>query len=223
VIEQLPYWMNVLFIVTTALTLVFFFLANGRSWPPIILILTWSLIHSVLAYQGFYLDTSSIPPRFAFVLIPATIFIIYALRKTTRQRTLEKRNMFFSTLLHVVRIPVEIILYYLFVHEMIPDILTFEGRNFDILAGATAPLIALLVYLHRISKQMLLAWNIICLALVTFVMINGILSSELPFQQFAFDMPNRGMLYFPYILLPATIVPIVIYTHITDIVKLLKK
>jgi hypothetical protein len=55
---------------------------------------------------------------------------------------------------------------------------------------------------------------------VCFILINGILSSELPFQQFAFEQPNRAVNFFPFILLPAVIVPIVIWTHITDIIKL---
>ena len=66
-------------------------------------------------------------------------------------------------------------------------------------------------------------WNIIGLILVLFIMIIGTLSADIPFQQFGFDQPNRGLQYFPFILLPALIVPLVIYAHITDIIKLKKE
>ncbi len=98
--------------------------------------------------------------------------------------------------------------------------MTFAGRNFDILAGITAPIFDFLFIKNIISKNVMIFWNIISLCLVLFILINGILSAELPFQQFAFDQPNRAIAFFPYILLPATVVPLVVYTHLTDIYKL---
>ncbi|WP_108870254.1 hypothetical protein [Aquimarina aquimarini] len=89
--------------------------------------------------------------------------------------------------------------------------------------GITAPVIGWSFLKNKISKQLLLGWNIVELALVLFILINGILSAKFPFQQFGFEQPNRGINYFPFVLLPATIVPIVIWTHLSDIIKLRKK
>jgi len=108
-------------------------------------------------------------------------------------------------------------------HDMVPELMTFEGRNFDILAGLTAPLITWLLYKKKISDKGFIFWNVLSLCLVSFILLNGLLSAELPFQQFAFDQPNKAVAYFPYILLPAIIVPIVIYTHVTDIILLSQK
>ncbi|MFT4681083.1 MAG: hypothetical protein ACI9YU_000920, partial [Flavobacteriales bacterium] len=125
-----------------------------------------------------------------------------------------------STFLHTVRIPVEICLFLLFSHGMVPELMTFEGRNFDILAGITAPVIGFLFLKNWIGTKGMIAWNAVSLGLVLFILVNGVLSTELPFQQFAFDQPNRAMMYVPFVLLPATVVPIVVFTHITDILKL---
>jgi branched-subunit amino acid transport protein len=103
---------------------------------------------------------------------------------------------------------------------MVPELMTFKGRNYDILVGISALLVGLLVFKKHVSTQGLLLWNVVGLFFVCFILINGILSAELPFQQFAFDQPNRALSYFPYVFLPAIVVPIVIYTHITDIMKL---
>jgi hypothetical protein len=108
----------------------------------------------------------------------------------------------------------------LFIYKTIPESLTFSGRNFDIIMGITAPIIGLLFLRKVIRWKALIIWNSIGLFFIFFILIDGILSSELPFQQFAFDQPNEGMTYFPFILLPAIVVPIVIYTHITDIIKI---
>lgn len=42
---------------------------------------------------------------------------------------------------HIIRIPVELVLYRLFLNGIVSELMTFKGRNFDILAGITAPLI----------------------------------------------------------------------------------
>ncbi|MGK0495554.1 MAG: preprotein translocase subunit SecY [Maribacter sp.] len=74
-----------------------------------------------------------------------------------------------------------------------------------------------------IGGKSLLALNVLSLLLVLFIFANGILSSELPIQMFGFEQLNKALNYFPFILLPATVIPIIIYTHLTDIITLLKK
>ncbi len=222
-IEQLPNWINFLFLGTLIATLGFFYIANGKPKKLMGFLVIWCFIQGFLGYAGFYRITDSVPPRFALVLLPILLFWGYGLRPTPLKAIITVRTTHLSTFLHTVRIPVEIVLWYLYRYGTVPELMTFEGRNFDILVGITAPLIGSLFYLGRISKKALLAWNVIGLFLVFFILINGILSAELPFQQFAFDRPNTGITYFPFVLLPAAIVPLVIYTHITDIIKLRKE
>lgn len=219
-IENLPIWIEVLFIISCLFTILFFYYSNKKPKTLLGLILFWSFLQSILAYEGFYQITDTIPPRFGLVLIPPTLFIIYGCLPKQRKWVVENRNVELSTFLHSVRIPIEIILYYLFLNQMIPELMTFDGRNFDILAGLTAPVVGVLFLMKRISKKILIVWNVVGLLLILFILVNAILSAELPFQQFAFEQPNRAVAYFPFILLAATIVPIVIYTHITDIIKL---
>lgn len=222
-IEELPNWINVIFLLTAGVTVLMFYFANGRRVDILIMLIIWSAIQSYLALKGFYHVTDTLPPRFVLVLLPTTILIIISLLPKYRDKFLKNRNLTVSTFLHSVRIPVEIILFYLFVNKMIPELMTFEGRNFDILAGLTAPIIGTLVLTRRASNRLLIFWNVISLGLVCLILINGILSSELPFQKFGFEQPNRAIIYFPFILLPAVIVPIVIYTHLTDLVILIKE
>ena len=219
-IEGLPNWINVVFLLTVVFTVLMFYYANGKRAALLAVIILWSVLQSMLAYTGFYQITNTLPPRFALVLLPATILIIVGLLPKYRNLLMKDRNLVASTFLHSARIPVEIVLYYLFIHKMIPELMTFAGRNFDILAGLTAPVIGLLILTKKVGNSLLMIWTLVGLCLVTFILINGILSSELPFQQFGFEQPNKAINYFPFILLPAVIVPIVIYTHITDLLLL---
>lgn len=222
-IASLPNWINLLFLLTVALTIAAFHYANGKRKKLLFILLSWSVFQSILAYNGFYLNTQNIPPRFLLVLLPALLLIVWGLLPGNREDILKDRNRSWSSWLHTIRIPVEIVLFYLFMYGMIPELMTFEGRNFDILAGLTAPIIGLLVWRKKAGNTVLLAWNVLCLCLVSFILLNGLLSAELPIQQFGFEQPNKAILYFPFVLLPAVIVPIVIFTHITDIIILLRE
>jgi len=222
-IEGVPIWISLLFLITAVATIVLFYYANSKPKLIAVIIVLWSAIHSVLAFNGFYQNTSAFPPRFGLVLLPTTLLIIYGLLPKQQLWFIENRNIKISTFLHSIRVPVEIVLFQLFVYEQVPKLMTFEGRNFDILIGITAPIIGWLFLKHLINKKVLLVCNVIGLAFIFFIFFNGLLSAELPFQQFGFEQPNRAVSYFPFVLLPATIVPIVIFTHITDLIKLKKE
>lgn len=222
-IETIPYWIELLFIVTCLITIGFFYYSNGKPIKLTILIVLWSIAQSILAYSGFYQITDSIPPRFGLVLLPSTFLIIFGLLPNQQKWMLKERNTKISTFLHSIRLPVEIVLFGLFTYHMIPKLMTFEGRNFDILMGITSPIIGVLFLNQKIGKQGLLIWNLVGLLLILFILFNGVLSSELPFQLFGYEQPNRGVNYFPFVLLPATIVPIVIWTHLSDIIKLTRE
>ena len=221
-IQHLPTWIEILFIGVTILCLLLFHYSNDKPKRITSIIVLWSILHSILAYSGFYLNSTAFPPRFILVLAPAIAIILFSISKN-RNWFVARRNRQLSTLLHIVRFPVEIILMQLFIFKMVPQLMTFEGRNFDIIMGISAPLIALLIYKKLIGKRALLIWNVLGLIMILFIFLNGIFSAELPFQQLAFDQPNIAPTYFPFILLPSTIVPIVIWTHISDIIILRKE
>ncbi len=218
-IDNLPLWIKLLFIFTTTLTIVFYYLSNKSKKSTFVIVL-WSILQCILAYNGFYENDKSVPPRFALVLVPPLLLIIYSLLPKQRERILANRDSRISTFLHSVRLPVEIVLHQLFIYALVPKIMSFEGWNFDILAGITAPIIGYFFLKSKLSKRGLLFWNYLALVFVLFIMTIGILSADLPFQQLSIDQPSIGLNYFPFILLPAVVVPVVVWTHITDIFKL---
>ena len=55
------------------------------------------------------------------------------------------------------------------------------------------------------------------------IIIIAILSSPFPFQQFAFERPNIGMMHFPFIWLPAFVAPAVLFSHFASIMILIKR
>jgi hypothetical protein len=223
-IPNLPMYVNIVFILTTLLTIFFFYKATNNSKATLVILFAWILIQAILGLSGFYTITNTFPPRFVLLALPAILFII-GLFVTAKGRVyidgLDTKTL---TLLHVVRIPVELCLYWLFIHKSIPQLMTFEGRNFDIIAGLTAPLIFYFGYVkNSLSKTVLLLWNFICLGLLLNIVINAVLSAPSNFQQFAFEQPNTAILYFPFVWLPCCVVPLVLLSHLVCIRKLLFK
>jgi len=223
-ISNLPGYVNIGFILTTLLTVYLFYKATYHSKTALVIIIAWLILQACLAYSGFYTDTNATPPRFPIIAVPALLLIAALFITGSGRRFLDSLNDKSLTILHVVRVPVEICLYWLFLHKTIPQLMTFEGRNFDILAGLSAPVIFYFGYVkNNLSKSVLLTWNFICLGLLLNIVINAILSVPSSFQQFAFEQPNTAILYFPFVWLPCCVVPLVLLAHLASIRKLLLK
>jgi hypothetical protein len=123
----------------------------------------------------------------------------------------------------VIRIGVEIGLLSLSIHEAIPKAMSFEGRNFDILSGLTAPLVYYFGFVkHRMGRKALILWNVVCVLLLLNVVSSAFLSLPGRFQQFGFERPNIGVGYFPFLLLPAILVPLVLFAHAATIRQLVQ-
>lgn len=214
-------YVSLLFIATTLATLFFLYKSTNRSLPVLIGAIVWLFIQAAIGLSGFYQHTDSMPPRFLLLMLPPMLIIILAFLLPQGRRFMDKWQLDWLCYLHVVRIPVEMVLYELYQYQMVPKIMTFEGRNFDILSGFTAPFIAYFGYKWKLlGKPVLLVWNILSLGLLINVVAHAILSAPSPFQQMAFDHPNVAVLYFPYIWLPCFIVPVVLMAHLVTIRRL---
>ncbi len=220
-ISDLPFYISAVFIFSVMLSLYFIIKAGASSVVVIGIMVLLITLQGVLGYNKFFTVTDTVPPRFPFLIIPPVLLILYLLFSKNGKHYTGGLNSTWLTWLHVVRIPVEIVLFWLFTYKQIPQLMIWEGRNFDIISGITAPFIAYFGYRkHTLNKTTLLVWNIICLGLVLNILVNGLLSAPLPFQQFAFDQPNVAVMYFPFVWLPGFIVPLVIYAHIVCIQRL---
>ena len=222
--EKIPALISIGFILTTALTIYFFYRAANYSRTILWIIGSWLVLQAAIVFTGFYTETRTVPPRFIVAILPplAAIAIMFSSRKG--RSFIQSLDLKWLTILHVVRIPVELVLFGLFVYKLVPVEMTFEGLNADILSGLTAPVIYyLLFYRKRKVRKFFLAWNIFCLVLLINIVTIAILSAPLPFQQIGFDQPNVGVFLFPFIWLPALIVPLVLFSHLVCIYQLVRQ
>ncbi|MCD9855049.1 hypothetical protein LUD75_10045 [Epilithonimonas sp. JDS] len=233
-ISNLPPYILVTFGLTTIATLLLFIgiiknssleIIRKKSGLITVGLVVWLLLQAVLTLNNIYnTHLQSLPPKIMLLGILPPILIITLLFATSKQRrftdSLPLKNI---TYLNIVRIPVEIVLFWLFINKAIPELMTFEGRNYDILAGISAPVIAYLVFTKKkLSRNVLLIWNFICLGLLLNIVVNALLSAPSPLQKFAFEQPNIAILNFPFSWLPTFIVPVVLFGHLVSIRQLLR-
>lgn len=217
-LADLPFYLPIVFFTCVVYTYYMFYKASGCSKLFLWIAFAWILLQGVLAKSGFYLKFESMPPRFLLAVGPPLLVIILLFATKNGRRFIDRLNIRTLTLLHTVRIAVEFCLLWLFIAKTVPQLMTFEGRNFDILAGITAPMVYYFYYTKKtLNKKAVLIWNVLGFLLLLNIVVHAILSAPFPFQQLAFDQPNIGVLYFPYILLPSFIVPIVFFSHLVAI------
>ena len=221
---QVPLYVSVVFGLTTLLTTWLFWRAANHSKTALAVLLGWLLLQGVVSLSGFYLKTNSLPPRFPALAIPPMLVLIGMLSTKNGRHFIDSLRLDRLTVLHVIRTPVEIMLFWLFVGKTVPESMTFEGRNFDILSCLTAPVMYYFAFVRKALPQpVLLVWNLICLGLLINIVATAVLSLPSPFQQQAFNQPNIAILYFPFVWLPSVVVPVVLLAHVSAIRQLIRK
>ena len=223
-LTNLPDSLIIIFLLTVILTFLLFINAVKNKPTAAVVLVIWLAVTGILSFKEVFQDTSTIPPRLMIVIAPAILFIILLLITKSGRRFTDSIDLKKLTLVHIVRVPVEITLFMLSTHKLIPELMTFAGRNFDILSGISAPIVYFVCFKNSQLKnrKLLLIWNFICLGLLLNIVINALLSAPFPFQQFAFDQPNVAILYFPFTWLPCFIVMIVLYSHLAAIRQLIR-
>ncbi len=220
-IENLPVYINLLFGLTVAGTVIWFYFAT-KSRTFLFIAAGWVILQTIIGLSGIYQNTELMPPRIMlFGVFPALIFIAMTFLTTKGKMFIDSIDLKTLTYFHTIRIPVEIVLALLFHQGLVSVLMTFEGTNFDIFSGITAPIVAYLAYrTTKVNRKLMLVWNILCLLLLLNVVITAVFAFPSPFQKLAFDQPNIAILYFPFNLLPTFIVPTVLFSHLVAIRQL---
>ena len=223
--ETVPFVFSAAFVLLTGLATWLFYQAAHCSPRTLFVLVAWLAGQAVLGLNGFYLAApTTLPPRLALALLPPVLVLAGLLLTPWGRSYLLGLRLEVLTLLHTLRLAVELSLWVLYRHHLVPQLMTFEGRNWDLLAGLSAPVVYYLVFRQRrLGCQTLLGWNVVCLGLVLNILVNALLSVPGPLQQVAFEQSNRAVLYFPFVWLPAGLVPLVLLSHAAAFCQLLRR
>ncbi|MDX1908318.1 MAG: hypothetical protein SF053_14880 [Bacteroidia bacterium] len=221
----LPGWILALFIVTTLVTGWLFFRAIPERFirTPLIITLIWMGLQALLGLSEFYLVSDTLPPRAGLLIIPVLLLMVYVFIR--EHAWLDSLDLGALTAIHLVRIPVELVLWGLHQVALVPKLMTFEGQNFDILIGLSAILVLRQGFVqpgNTPRRIWLIVWNLVGLIFLLNIVVLAVLSLPTQLQQLAFEQPNLAVMYFPFVWLPAFIVPVVMLSHLAALRQLLR-
>ena len=221
-----PEWLTFAFIVLVlamaTLVMVAVALRRGGGAAAITAVAVdgWLGVTAVLAAAGLFTDFSRIPPRMMVALVPPLLVIIWLCRSAAVGRLLDEIPATWLVYPQAFRILMELILWQLSVVGAIPAIMTFEGRNVDILVGLTAPLIAWRCLAGRARGAVW--WNVAGILILLNVVAHAQLSTP-TFRVFITQPPVTFIAYVPWIWLPAFLVPLAWALHALSIRQLLRR
>lgn len=183
-------------------------------------IMIWSILVATVALTGLAGRFELFPLNIAPMLFIPLAGILWITCSARTKEILKHVPIRVLTSLQGFRVFVEILLWMLFIQNLLPEQMTFEGRNFDILAGVTAPLVA---YFLSENKKLMIVWNLLSLALLINIVTIAILSMPSPFRVFFNEPSNTIVTTFPFIFLPTFLVPLAYALHFLSLRKLLMK
>ena len=112
------------------------------------------------------------------------------------------------------RLPLELVMHEAYEAGLMPVQMSYSGLNYDIVTGASAVLVAILLATRRAGVRVAKWWNVLGTLLLCNIIIVALLSAPTPMRVFKTQPPNTWITGPPYIWLPAVLVAFAILGHI---------
>lgn len=222
--ENVPSYAALVFGVAVVATLFLVWLSHPKDK---LLFIFWFLMGAASSYlvlTDVTLNAELLSPKLLLIILPSTLIPLLYLLTKRGKALIHAADDDYLHYIHTVRIAVEFVLLWLHKAQVLPVELTFEGWNYDIIIGMTAPFIAQMGFQKKfLTRKILLGWNVLGILFLTNIVINAALSVPGPLHLLSLDMPNLAVLKFPYQLLPTLIVPALFFSHVVAIIRLVKK
>jgi hypothetical protein len=187
---------------------------RGRFAVLLIVLLFWLAVPALLASRGF-LDRYSPPPAPGFVLVSVlTVGTVVLAFSSFGSRLAAAMPLAGLVGYQVFRVPLEWVLHELYAEGVIPIQMTYAGQNFDIVTGVLAAALGLWLRAGHRTAWLVIAWNILGLALLVNIVTIAVLSTPAPIRHFMNDPANRLPSMFPYVWLPTFLVQAALFGHL---------
>jgi hypothetical protein len=194
---------------------------SGQPWPrarratlvTIVVTVMWMEATWMAAANGVLREWNRTPPPFA-LLVLAIIAIAAAIAFSPYGRRLAATlPVWILVLVQCFRFPLELAMHGMYERGVMPVQMSYSGRNFDIVTGMTALIVARFAASGRAGRRLVLAWNVLGLMLLTNVVTVAILGTP-KFAYFGTERLNVWVTYPPYVWLPAVMVLAALAGHL---------
>lgn len=175
-----------------------------------------------LSATGTLADQTLRPPAILYVAVPMAAILV-ALVFGPAYRFASGFPPAFLIGAQTFRVGVELLLHRLWQDGLVPAMLTWEGANFDVLIGLTAPFAAIAASRGGAWARLALGWNFAGVAMLANVVARAVLTAPGPLHLLASEVPNRLPGLFPYSYLAGFLAPLALLLHMLAIRALVER
>ncbi|MDD5336489.1 MAG: hypothetical protein PHS32_22350 [Rhodoferax sp.] len=193
------------------------YLPGNYRTPALIGLVVWIGYGGLLGWGGVIGNPALLPPGLFYLLAPIVLFVMFMARSRMGLTVALSFPLGLLMGLESFRLLVEIFLDQLWRDGQLPRMMTFHGANFDILIGASAPVMAWLFASKKISERTALLWNVAGIAMLANVAVRGALTTPGSLHLIATEVPNAAIGSFPFSYIPGLMVPLALVLHVLAI------
>jgi hypothetical protein len=111
------------------------------------------------------------------------------------------------------RFPLELLMHRAATEGVMPEQMSYSGRNFDIVTGVSAIIVAVLIQRGIAGRPVVSSWNVLGAALLANILVIAMASTP-TFAAFGLDRLNTWVAYPPFVWLPTVMVVLAISGHL---------
>jgi hypothetical protein len=173
----------------------------------------WMALTWVAAGSGILQQWDRRPPPFLFVIVVMTLLSLILAFGGVGTRIAQHIPLWALVAIQSFRLPLELAMHALVARGIMPNQMSYSGRNFDIVTGATAIIVAILVKQGYGGRRLVVVWNVLGLALLVNVVSVAIASMPL-LRLFGDEHVVTFVTYTPFVWLPAVMVLAALAGHL---------
>ena len=173
----------------------------------------WMAITWIAARSGLLREWDRRPPPFAFLVLGIVGLSALIAFSSVGQRLARFVPLWALVAAQAFRLPLELAMHAMSERGIMPGIMSYSGRNFDIVTGASAIVVALLTASGLGGRRLVMVWNVLGLLLLTNVVIVAILATP-AIRYFGDEQLNVWVTYPPFVWLPAVLVLAALADHL---------
>jgi hypothetical protein len=173
----------------------------------------WMAVTWMAAGRGTLRNWESTPPAFALLVVTILLLAFRIGAGDSGRRIAESIPLWALVVVQAFRLPLELAMHRMYERGIMPVQMSYSGLNYDILTGASALVVAALVYTNRASVRIVRLWNVIgCLLLINVVTVAILATPRI--RYFGDEHLNTWVTYPPFVWLPAVMVLAALAGHL---------
>lgn len=185
----------------------------ARRWQFPVILVFGLVLPGWLAWTG-QLNSYTPPPPVLLLVAGITAGTVLLARSATGKALADTLPLQWLVGFQGFRILVEYCLHRLSLEGLVPPVMTWSGRNLDVITGLLALPLAWLLAKGRCERRWLLMWNWLGLALLANIVVVAVLATPVPFRLFTDQPVNRLPHTFPFVWLPTVLVQAALLGHL---------